>query len=67
MWIHVFRPDVECTNGIIHVIDRPLLEEADVTVSGVSTASTLTTTTISQAVPLMTTLVFTIIARMCFM
>ncbi|XP_063703463.1 fasciclin-1 isoform X2 [Culicoides brevitarsis] len=66
-WIHVFRPDVECTNGIIHVIDTPLLEEADVTVAGVSTATTLTTTTISSALPFMTTLVFTLIARMCFM
>uniref|UniRef100_U5EXZ7 Putative fasciclin 1 n=1 Tax=Corethrella appendiculata TaxID=1370023 RepID=U5EXZ7_9DIPT len=33
-WIPVFRPDVECTNGIIHVIDRPLLTESDVTVGG---------------------------------
>lgn len=32
--IKVFRPDVECTNGIIHVIDHPFLEESDVRVSG---------------------------------
>ncbi|XP_034661753.1 fasciclin-1 isoform X13 [Drosophila subobscura] len=32
--INVYRPDVECTNGIIHVIDYPLLEERDVVVSG---------------------------------
>ncbi|XP_033244566.1 fasciclin-1 isoform X10 [Drosophila miranda] len=32
--INVYRPDVECTNGIIHVIDYPLLEEKDVVVSG---------------------------------
>ncbi|KAH8310250.1 hypothetical protein KR044_000232 [Drosophila immigrans] len=32
--INVYRPDVECTNGIIHVIDVPLLEERDIVVSG---------------------------------
>ncbi|XP_023170275.2 fasciclin-1 isoform X9 [Drosophila hydei] len=32
--INVYRPDVECTNGIIHVIDYPLLQEKDVVVSG---------------------------------
>ncbi|XP_051863459.1 fasciclin-1 isoform X3 [Drosophila albomicans] len=32
--INVYRPDVECTNGIIHVIDAPLLEEKDIVVSG---------------------------------
>ncbi|KRF83533.1 uncharacterized protein Dvir_GJ24396, isoform K [Drosophila virilis] len=32
--INVYRPDVECTNGIIHVIDYPLLEEKDIVVSG---------------------------------
>lgn len=32
--IHVYRPDVECTNGIIHVIDFPMLEEKDIVVSG---------------------------------
>ncbi|XP_037942590.1 fasciclin-1 isoform X3 [Teleopsis dalmanni] len=33
--INVYRPDVECTNGIIHVIDYPLLEEKDVVVGGI--------------------------------
>lgn len=33
-WIQVHRPDVECTNGIIHVIDYPLLEDSDVIVNG---------------------------------
>jgi hypothetical protein len=37
MWnnkkIYVFRPDVVCTNGIIHVIDRPFLEESDIKVT----------------------------------
>lgn len=33
-WIHVFRPDVECTNGIIHVIDKPFLKDSDIHVSG---------------------------------
>ncbi|XP_037026779.1 fasciclin-1 isoform X3 [Bradysia coprophila] len=32
--IHIFRPDVECTNGIIHVIDHPFLVESDVQVTG---------------------------------
>lgn len=33
-WIPVFRPDVECTNGIIHVIDAPLVRDNDITTSG---------------------------------
>lgn len=33
-WVHVFRPDVECTNGIIHVIDNVLLRESDIQVNG---------------------------------
>lgn len=33
-WVHVFRPDVECTNGIIHVIDSVLLRENDIQVTG---------------------------------
>lgn len=36
--INVFRPNVECTNGIIHVIDFPLLKESDIQVSGASAA-----------------------------
>ncbi|KAI8122940.1 Fasciclin-1 [Lucilia cuprina] len=32
--INVYRPDVECTNGIIHVIDYPMLEEKDIVVRG---------------------------------
>jgi hypothetical protein len=32
-WIHVFRPDVECTNGIIHVIDAVFLKESDIRVT----------------------------------
>lgn len=31
--IQVFRPNVECTNGIIHVIDYPFLKEDDIVVS----------------------------------
>jgi fasciclin 1 len=30
----VSRPDVECTNGIIHVIDTVLLRDTDVRVTG---------------------------------
>ncbi|KAI5646466.1 fasciclin domain-containing protein [Phthorimaea operculella] len=33
-WIHVFRPDVECTNGIIHVIDEPFVLEGDIRATG---------------------------------
>ncbi|XP_044756737.1 fasciclin-1 isoform X2 [Coccinella septempunctata] len=34
--IPVYRPDIECTNGIIHIIDMPLLQESDVHISGAS-------------------------------
>uniref|UniRef100_A0A146LUE9 Fasciclin-1 n=1 Tax=Lygus hesperus TaxID=30085 RepID=A0A146LUE9_LYGHE len=37
-WIHVFRPDVECTNGVIHVIDTVFLRDSDIHVSGNSEA-----------------------------
>ncbi|OAD54579.1 Fasciclin-1 [Eufriesea mexicana] len=40
-WIQVFRPDVECTNGIIHVIDAVLLKDGDVRVTGTATMSSL--------------------------
>lgn len=42
-WIHVFRPDVECTNGVIHVIDTVLLQESDIVVSAATTRSSLAT------------------------
>ncbi|XP_015115106.1 fasciclin-1 isoform X3 [Diachasma alloeum] len=32
-WINVYRPDVACTNGIIHVIDDAFLLESDITVT----------------------------------
>lgn len=35
--IPVFRPDVECTNGIIHVIDHPFLIDSDIRVTAGST------------------------------
>lgn len=41
-WIRVFRPDVECTNGIIHVIDAVFLKDSDVRVTGGSSASFVT-------------------------
>nr|XP_018899589.1 PREDICTED: fasciclin-1 isoform X3 [Bemisia tabaci] len=38
--IHVFRADVECTNGIIHVIDSVFYQEGDIRVNtGAITAS----------------------------
>ena len=33
-WVHVFRPDVECTNGVIHVIDTVFLRDSDIHVTG---------------------------------
>lgn len=30
----VIRPDVECVNGVVHVIDKVLMMNSDVTVSG---------------------------------
>lgn len=44
--IPVFRPDVECTNGIIHVIDHPFLVDSDVHVSGGSRHTSSKTTMI---------------------
>ncbi|XP_015431057.1 PREDICTED: fasciclin-1 [Dufourea novaeangliae] len=40
-WIQVFRPDVECTNGIIHVIDEVLLKDSDVRVRGAASVISL--------------------------
>ncbi|XP_017796354.1 PREDICTED: fasciclin-1-like, partial [Habropoda laboriosa] len=40
-WIRVFRPDVECTNGIIHVIDTVLMKESDVWVTGTASLTSL--------------------------
>lgn len=48
-WIPVFRPDVECTNGVIHVIDAPLLRDHDITTSGSSSISGSTTVAITLA------------------
>lgn len=31
--VGIFRPDVNCTNGIIHVIDRVLMVDSDVRVT----------------------------------
>lgn len=38
-WVNVFRPDVECTNGIIHVIDLPLVRDNDISTSGTASWS----------------------------
>lgn len=35
-WIHVHRPDVRCTNGIIHVIDKVLIDDNDIEVNAAS-------------------------------
>lgn len=42
--IHVYRPDVECINGIIHVIDSVFLTEADIQVNGAPQALSPVTT-----------------------
>ena len=39
--IKVVRPDVACTNGIIHVIDDAMLRESDVHVTGSGSSSLL--------------------------
>ncbi|XP_032671856.1 fasciclin-1 isoform X2 [Odontomachus brunneus] len=40
-WIRVFRPDVECTNGIIHVMEKVFLKDSDVRVTGGASLATL--------------------------
>ncbi|XP_029155310.1 fasciclin-1 isoform X2 [Nylanderia fulva] len=39
--IRVVRPDVECTNGIIHVIDGVFLKDSDVRVTGAASLASL--------------------------
>ncbi|XP_011341884.1 fasciclin-1 isoform X3 [Ooceraea biroi] len=39
-WIRIMRPDVECTNGVIHVIDTVLLKDSDVRVTGGASLAT---------------------------
>lgn len=39
--INVFRADVICTNGIIHVIDRPFVEESDIRVTNPNAATSI--------------------------
>lgn len=40
-WIRVFRPDVECTNGIIHVMEKVFLKDSDVRVTGGASLASL--------------------------
>ena len=40
-WVRVVRPDVLCTNGVIHVIDTVLLRDFDMSVTAPSSASSL--------------------------
>ncbi|XP_066141261.1 fasciclin-1 isoform X2 [Euwallacea fornicatus] len=44
--IPVFRPNVECTNGIIHVIDKPFLKKGDIRVSSAGALETSISLTI---------------------
>lgn len=39
--MRVFRPDVECTNGVIHVIDGVFLKDSDVRVTGGASLATV--------------------------
>ncbi|XP_022176858.1 fasciclin-1 isoform X1 [Myzus persicae] len=41
-WIHVHRSDVRCTNGIIHVIDKVLIDENDIEVNGAIATKSIT-------------------------
>jgi hypothetical protein len=59
--IPVFRPDVECINGIIHVIDHPLLEESDVRAASVNGATTTTTFVLNS---ILVNLLMTLLARL---
>jgi hypothetical protein len=40
-WIRIFRPDVECTNGVIHVLDGVFLKDSDIRVTGGASLATL--------------------------
>ncbi|XP_055384345.1 fasciclin-1-like isoform X2 [Condylostylus longicornis] len=42
--IGVFRADVECTNGIIHVLDHPIMDNGDLIVTGSFTGFATRTT-----------------------
>jgi len=41
-WIHVHRSDVRCTNGIIHVIDKVLIDDNDIEVNAAITTKSIT-------------------------
>ncbi|ETN65260.1 Fasciclin-1 precursor [Anopheles darlingi] len=43
-WISVFRHDIECTNGIIHVLDEPLMLDTDIPEATSSAAGGLIST-----------------------
>ncbi|XP_055645272.1 fasciclin-1-like [Toxorhynchites rutilus septentrionalis] len=55
-WIPVFRPDVECTNGIIHVIDAPLIRDNDITNSAPSSKKVSFETTMTLMMIMMSLL-----------
>ncbi|XP_043288919.1 fasciclin-1 isoform X3 [Venturia canescens] len=42
-WIRVYRPDVPCTNGIIHVIDEAFVSPDDVQVTGGASMTSVAT------------------------
>ncbi|XP_050421905.1 fasciclin-1 isoform X2 [Adelges cooleyi] len=50
-WIHVHRADVRCTNGIIHVIDKVLLDESDVNAAtAIKAATTVLMVVLAQSI-----------------
>lgn len=60
--IKVFRADVECTNGIIHVIDHPFLEESDIRVT--SGSNHLHTTTATTFGSIMVSILVAVVAKL---
>lgn len=50
--VSVFRSDVICTNGIIHVIDRPFLEEKDIQIAYTAGASVVQATLLPSLIML---------------
>ncbi|XP_068225212.1 fasciclin-1-like isoform X2 [Palaemon carinicauda] len=55
----VIRPDVECVNGVVHVVDRVLMLNRDVTVSGGGS----TTSSVTGMAALLSTLITLAFAR----
>lgn len=46
----IVRPNLKCTNGYIHVIDKVIVEQRDVTLSGSSPQTFATSTLLTTSV-----------------